>query len=55
MVMFLLINCLLLITLFKGVLRLVQFWYTVLSVLSSFAIVLMGERELVALLKLSSG
>ena len=53
--MFLLIHCLLSIPLFKGVLCLVQFWYTVLIVLSSFAIVLMGERELVALLKLSSG
>ena len=52
--MFLLIHCLLLIPLFKGVLLFVQFWYTVLIVLSSFAIVLMGERELVALLKLSS-
>ena len=38
-----------------GVLRLSLFWYALLSVLSSFVIILKSKRELVALLYLSFG
>ena len=42
-------------TLFVGVLCLSLVWYALLSVLSSFAIILKRKRELVALLLLSFG
>ena len=42
-------------SLFVGVLCLCNFWYALLCVLSSFAIILKRKRELVALLLLSNG
>ena len=41
--------------LFVGILYLSLFWYALLCVLSSFAIILKRKRELVALLLLSHG
>ena len=41
--------------LFAGVRCLSLFWYALLCVLSSFAIILKGKRELVAMLSLSYG
>ena len=41
--------------LFEGVLFLPSFWYALLYVLSSFAIILTRKRELVALILLSFG
>ena len=52
-VLLLLIYCSMYLTLFVGVLCCSLFWYTVLCVLSSFAIILTRKRELVALLLLS--
>ena len=49
-VLLLLINCLVYFPLFMGALRLSLFWYALLCVLSSFAIILKRKRELVALL-----
>ena len=54
MVLLLLVHCLLLLSLCVVVLCLVLIFYTVLSVISRFAIISMGYRELVALFQLSS-
>ena len=55
MVLLLLIYCSMYLPLFVGVLCLAMFWYALLCVLSSFAIILKRKRELVALLLLSYG
>ena len=51
----LLIYCLMFFPLFVGVRCLSLFWYALLCVLSSFAIILKRKRELVAMLSLSYG
>ena len=50
----LLMYCLMYFPLFVGVLCLTLFWYALLCVLSSFAIILKRKREMVALLLLSN-
>ena len=54
MVLLLLTFCLLLLPLWESVIVLYMFCFTLLYVHSSIAIILMGKRELVALLSLSS-
>ena len=51
--MFLLICCFMYLPLFVGALCLSLFWYALLGVVSSFAIILTRKRVLVALLLLS--
>ena len=54
MVLLLLTCCLFLLTLWESAIVLCFFYCTLLYVPSSFAVILMGKRELAALLKLSS-